>query len=263
MACYRSINLPSVSESRKATPRFCASVAHRGGGVLFGEIMQDTICGVYRLIHKESGRCYIGSAFDVSARVRAHLKGKGGAPCLCRAIKAHGADSFLWELVERCSRSNRLQREEHHIAAFNSVFPNGFNLNPTPTARGNYECSEATRRWMSESRKGTLIGNKLGLGCKHSVESRLRRSASLQGHPVSDATRRALAEKATRNHATGRYKASSKQHSQRMKALWESGVYKKHSDAIAARWKEGCYSESTCGRPRSQSTGRFTKNNTQ
>lgn len=34
--CYSVINLPSVSESRKATPQFFATVAHRGGGFFIG-----------------------------------------------------------------------------------------------------------------------------------------------------------------------------------------------------------------------------------
>ena len=88
------------------------------------------ICGIYRITHKESGKCYVGQSRDILDRWKRHVKSKDKNTPISNAIQKYGPDSFLWEVVIICGPEELDDLESYFISrfGFNSLFPNGYNL---------------------------------------------------------------------------------------------------------------------------------------
>jgi group I intron endonuclease len=77
------------------------------------------IC-VYRIVHLESGKCYIGSTVNRSDRWQLHRwhlnHGSHHSPKLQRAWNKYGASAFAFEVVEVVSnRENVVEREQFYL----------------------------------------------------------------------------------------------------------------------------------------------------
>ena len=147
--------------------------ARRGGSV-------QPICVVYSFIHRATGKRDIGSSIEVERRRKRHLKSAltGSKNYFHRALREFGEKAFDFEIVEECLPEVRLEREKHFIEFYNSLCPNGFNLNGDPTKGWNFEFTDAIRARLSEAGKG----NKRLLGHFPSLETRAKMSASAKGN---------------------------------------------------------------------------------
>lgn len=143
--------------------------------------MKNT-CGIYCFIHRDTGRCYVGSSTNVARRFRSHVSDikKCGTSFFHRSARELGIESFDFELVERCDKSNLLEKEKFWISFFDCI-KKGFNTSPNPFAHYPDSVSEITRKRISESlkgRKATLeqrIARSIARkGFKHSLETRLK-----------------------------------------------------------------------------------------
>lgn len=76
-----------------------------------------------------SGKSYIGQTCR-SLQERAGCDGKGYVNCsiFFSAIQKYGFDSFKVEILEEVDLTNIDQREEYYIALFNTIQPNGYNI---------------------------------------------------------------------------------------------------------------------------------------
>lgn len=129
----------------------------------------DNVAAVYRIIHKESGRFYVGSTVNARSRLKRHFydlqAGTHHSPFLQRAWLKYGPAEFRFEVVEYVAdRAWILFHEQAYIDTFRGKDVL-FNT-----------CMQA--------------GNCTGV--KHDAETIERRAAKLRGRVVSAETRLAI-----------------------------------------------------------------------
>lgn len=75
------------------------------------------IIGVYRIRHKKSGTCYVGGSINIGSRWSVH-KSKLKNGCHHKELQVlydrDGADSFVFEILETCSKRILKKREDFY-----------------------------------------------------------------------------------------------------------------------------------------------------
>lgn len=141
-------------------------------------------CGIYRILNKSNGKCYVGQSTNIEARWYEHtyelVRNKHHNHHLQRAWNKYGACSFVFEILCLCDKEHLNDLETYWC---NYYRPNVYNLGNT----GNVgTVSEETRKKMSQIFTG-----------RHVVvtpEQCRERSKRLKGHIVSEETRRKISE---------------------------------------------------------------------
>lgn len=93
---------------------------------LIGRVIgQGRKCGIYKITHIDSGKCYIGQSNDIAERWRQHIKrGIGADPPtqnkLYPAMLELGAENFLFEIIEECEASQLTEREKYYTDVFSA-----------------------------------------------------------------------------------------------------------------------------------------------
>ena len=108
---------------------------------------------IYKITNTVNGKAYIGISVNepTKGRIRDHLSGQGNR-LLANAVKKYGKDAFTYEILEANVFDEFLpDLEVTYIANFNTVAPNGYNLN---SGRSHAIPSESTRRKISEAMRG-------------------------------------------------------------------------------------------------------------
>jgi group I intron endonuclease len=113
-------------------------------------------CGIYAFIHRETGRCYVGSTNDFKGRLTAHLNAakNGSKTCFHSALRKYGVSAFDFEQLEICSQNHLLARERFYIVLLNAASINGFNTREYPDERTTRNITQATRDRIGQSSKG-------------------------------------------------------------------------------------------------------------
>nr|ATI20522.1 hypothetical protein [Juglanconis juglandina] len=107
--------------------------------------------GVYRWVHKESGKSYIGSSSMLNDRFRRYFNpsylssSKRGASIICKALLKYGYVGFKLEILEYCPSSIVLTREQFYIDKFNPEY----NILKVAGSNLGYKYSEASLKLMS------------------------------------------------------------------------------------------------------------------
>ena len=153
--------------------------------------------GIYCYRRLSDGLCYVGQSVDLEERRNQHQRESSRHCYIDNAIKKHGIDAFVFEILELCEEDILDQREIHWIAALDTVHPNGFNL--THGGKGGRP-SEETRKKLSKAQKGnqhakgkrtpetrqrmseSRRGNQNAKGLKHTPETRTRISNANKGY---------------------------------------------------------------------------------
>lgn len=83
----------------------------------------DKICCVYKLTNTATGRFYVGSTFNLKARMKYHRYSHNRNPNkeLGADIEKFGWDAFKVEILEECTRENVRDRERYFIETLNAV----------------------------------------------------------------------------------------------------------------------------------------------
>jgi len=143
---------------------------------------------VYKITNTLNNKSYIGISIyePTQGRIKDHLSGQGNR-LIANAVKKYGKDAFTYEILEANVFDEFLpDLEVAYIANFNTVAPNGYNLD----SGGSHAIpSESTRRKMSEAmrRKRKPL----------SPEHRRKISEAQKGKkrkPPSESTRRKMSE---------------------------------------------------------------------
>ena len=120
----------------------------------------DVVFSVYVIWCNKTNMHYVGvtSQASVYARIRQHKRGK--KQCIDKEIRDIGWDgNFDWWIVEANVPPDLInEREQHWVAFFDCVYPNGYNK--THGGIGKVTVSEDTREKMSRSRRGKPAWNK-------------------------------------------------------------------------------------------------------
>lgn len=85
---------------------------------------------LYRITSQINGKAYIGITKDASRRLNEHLNTNvKGSKLLKNAIRKHGRENFLAEVLVVCSSQEYIQQlEKKAVALFNTKTPHGYNL---------------------------------------------------------------------------------------------------------------------------------------
>ncbi len=142
---------------------------------------------LYLITNKIDGKRYVGQTTDtIDKRWNQHKSKYSCCRYLLNAIKKYGPDFFDKKVLARCvSMEEMNHRETYYIRLFNTLAPNGYNLN---TGGSNRMASQETKHKMSISQKGIKKprsaehAKKLGLtklGTKQSQKEKDKRAESL------------------------------------------------------------------------------------
>lgn len=132
---------------------------------------------IYKLTNRVNGKSYIGQTIKtLNQRVHEHCVGPPGCRAIRRAIDKYGIDNFDKEIIIKAqSREDLNELETKYILRYNSLSPNGYNLNTGGNSR---IASEETKKKLSIGiRKAHLADPSIG---KRSGLSRVGRSCSLE-----------------------------------------------------------------------------------
>jgi len=90
--------------------------------------------GIYKIENLVNRKIYIGSSVDIKNRWRQHLgyfsRGKHGNVYLQRAWDKYGAESFKFDIIEKCDAKILAEREQYFMDFFDAC-KTGYNLSPT------------------------------------------------------------------------------------------------------------------------------------
>ena len=138
---------------------------------------------IYKIESRLDGKIYVGQTQrTLKERISEHMRGGRRRSYIDRAIKTHGIENFIVEVIEECSTVEELnEREMFWIRELNSRYPNGYNL----TSGGNgRNVTDEARKNMSKAQIG------------HVVLEETRRKISLansgKNHVVSEETRKKM-----------------------------------------------------------------------
>jgi len=125
------------------------------GGVLMDEIVtQSPNCGIYKITNTINGMVYIGQSRRINLRFKEHKSGerKQHNYFIHNAIDKYGVENFSFEIIEVCQIDQLNMLEIKYIAEYNSLKPNGYNLELGGNA--NKVVSDETKSKMSLSKRG-------------------------------------------------------------------------------------------------------------
>ena len=81
--------------------------------------------GIYKVTNKVNGKVYIGQSVDIGRRWRQHMTAADDI-YFHKAIQKYGVDNFIWEVIEKCKKSELDERESYWIEYYDS-FNKGYN----------------------------------------------------------------------------------------------------------------------------------------
>lgn len=134
------------------------------------------------MLNKVNGKAYVGSAVHLNKRKQQHFRalqtGRHKNTRLQRAWNKHGAEAFIFEVLETVENKSLLvAHEQHWIDFYFLLMPGVYNNSLTAGSPLGVRHTAKTRAKMSL----VLIGNQRSKGCKQSVETKSKRSIALMG----------------------------------------------------------------------------------
>jgi group I intron endonuclease len=170
--------------------------------------------GIYRWTHKESGKIYIGSAFDLSERIYQYFslsKLKRVNNHIYNALISHTHSAFSLSILEYIEIANLskesarkliLEREQFYLDfIFLEDKPNTYNILKVAGSLLGYNHSDKTKTFLSEAFSGE---NNPMFGKTHSSETKQKMSEAHQGKVKSAEIRAKMSQaKSGDNHPRG------------------------------------------------------------
>ena len=83
--------------------------------------------GIYKIENLINHKIYVGQSIHIERRLKEHCFPSGDS-LISKAIKKYGKENFSFELIEECSLEELNDRESYYIQKFNTVVPNGYNV---------------------------------------------------------------------------------------------------------------------------------------
>jgi group I intron endonuclease len=155
---------------------------------------------IYKITNNANGKAYYGQTRQPPNRRWSQHKQaakKGNKMILYDAMRKHGVEQFIFEIVCKCDSLEELNNKEcEYILTNNTLAPNGYNA-----AKGgdNYEKTPETCKKISESNKGRIITPewrenmaKARRGKKISEETREKMKQSQKGRIITEEAKEKL-----------------------------------------------------------------------
>lgn len=176
--------------------------------------------GIYRIVHTDSGKSYVGQSVDIATRWASHrsllVAGNHKNEHLQSAWAKYGAAAFYFEVLELVTDPQLLSDREAHYCDLHRVYQNDFGYNSAVVdPSGTHRVSDATKEKIRRSHLGMghTVATKEKLssikkaearalieagiphpnkGVVRSAETRGKMSAAKRGVPASPETRAKL-----------------------------------------------------------------------
>lgn len=193
--------------------------------------------GIYAIINKINGKCYVGStSVSLKSRFKSHRSmlrnNKHHSPSLQRAWNKSGEDCFAFMALEQVEDEGLvLIREQHWIKEFNAAHPKlGYNVCPVAGTRsGTKQPEEMKERYRLER-----------TGVKKSAEHCRNISEGQRGKVLTDEHRRKISEAAKKQWSNPENRAAQ---SERKKGKPSAFKGKKHSEESILSFKAAAMTE--------------------
>lgn len=155
---------------------------------------------IYRILNNINSKSYYGQTRQPPNRRWSQHKGaakKGSKMVIYCAMRAHGIDNFIFEVICECTTQKEMNdKEMEYILINNTLTPNGYNV-----AKGgdNYEKRPETCKRISEANKGRIISEewranigKAHKGRKITEETREKMKIAQKGRIITKDAREKL-----------------------------------------------------------------------
>jgi group I intron endonuclease len=110
---------------------------------------------IYLITNKVNGKQYVGQTIckDVESRWRQHKwhSNRNLGTYISNAFKKYAIENFKFQIICICFDEDCNQYEEEYIVKFNTISPNGYNLE---SGGNNHKCHSETKKKLSEMNKG-------------------------------------------------------------------------------------------------------------
>ena len=83
--------------------------------------------GVYKIENLINGKIYIGQSIHIERRWKEHCI-PSSKSLIGKAIKKYGKENFSFQVLNECAQENLDELEEYYISKYNSITPNGYNI---------------------------------------------------------------------------------------------------------------------------------------
>ena len=83
--------------------------------------------GIYKITNLINNKVYIGQSQDIETRWQTHCR-PSSCSVIANAIRKYGKNNFSFEILEKCSIDDLDDREEYYMHKYNSIVPNGYNI---------------------------------------------------------------------------------------------------------------------------------------
>lgn len=127
----------------------------------------NQLSGIYRILNKINGNCYIGSSLNVEKRYKHHLStlrhNSSRCSILQKAFNKCGEDNFEFQVILCCKPEYRLYYEQQLIRELNSQYNVFTNVSDSPLRQ--FTFTEQSKLKMSIAHKG----KKLSEQHKHNI----------------------------------------------------------------------------------------------
>jgi len=156
----------------------------------------NSVSGIYVILHKKSGKIYLGQAQNIKERFGEHKSALKHNRHHNRHLQfvwnRDGSNAFRFQILERCSAECLNERERHYLELYMAKgLCYNFAVDPTAPMRGRKHSEESKQR-IGAAGKGKPAHNK---GQHHSEETRAKMRESHKNRPpVTEETRLKLIE---------------------------------------------------------------------
>ena len=210
--------------------------------------------GIYQILNRVTGKCYIGSAIDIKQRWRGHKselrRGASNNIKLQNTWNKHGEQAFGFNVIEIVDgdKEELYKREQFYMDKFNSI-KNGYNVRPSAASNLGFRHTKESKEKMSKGRMGK---NNPMYGRIVSEETRLKHSIIHRRENLSQETlekmSKATSGKNNANYGKTPSEDTRKKLSEARKKrvcsdetrakLSKSGIGRKHTEASKTKMSE-------------------------
>jgi hypothetical protein len=93
--------------------------------------------GVYKIENLLTHKIYIGQSMHIETRWQEHCRLSSNS-VISNAIHKYGKENFSFEILQECKEEELNAIEEHYIQLYDSVIPNGYNVEEKVDGGRNY-----------------------------------------------------------------------------------------------------------------------------
>lgn len=104
--------------------------------------------GIYKIENLINQKIYIGQSIHIEKRWKEHCRPSSNS-LIGKAIKKYGKINFSFTVLEECDKDVLNEREEFFIKQYNSIVPNGYNIEQRDNGHKSYFSNYSKETFLS------------------------------------------------------------------------------------------------------------------